>query len=190
MADNTKPKSLTFIILFIGAFGILLLNIGCILDWAKKLTLNVDYLVNVLYHPLSGIMSIACFFLIIILILERRTPGRLQKMVDYMNEKKKVSLIFVIITIISLVSLIINSNVLISETIAGTSNVGVLTNLHAVLGILLGVSLMISIFKIIMAPYLANPDKWQKYTQIVTFIIFIVLLVLVIIGMALGWIIL
>ena len=190
MADNTKPKSLTFITLFIGAFGILLLDIGCILDWIKKLTLNVDYLVNVLYHPLSGVIAIACFFLIIILFLERSTPGRIQKIVDSLNEKKKVPLIFMVITIVSLVLLIVNSLLLLSETKAGTSNVGILTISHAFLGVLLGVSLLIAILKRIMSPYLSDPDKWEKHMQIVISVVFIVLLVLVIIGMAVGWIIL
>ena len=190
MADNTKPKSLTFITLFIGAFGILLLDIGCILDWIKKVSLDVGYLVNVLYHPLSGVIAIACFFLIIVLFLEKSTPGRIQKMVDYLAEKKKIPLISLVITIISAVVLIVNSVLLLSETKAGSSSIGILTMFHALLGVLLGVSLMIGILKGIMTPYLSNPEKWQKHMQVVVSVVFIILLVLVIIGVAVGWIIL
>jgi len=190
MADNTKPKSLTFITLFIGAFGILLLDIGCILDWIKKVSLDVGYLVNVFYHPLSGVIAIACFFLIIVLFLEKGTPGRIQKMVDYLEEKKKIPLIFLVITLISAVLLVVNSVLLLSETKAGTSNVGILTIFHALLGVILAVSLMIAILKTIMSPYLSGSDKWQKHMQIVISVVFVVLLVLVIIGMAVGWIIL
>ncbi len=190
MANNAKPKPLTFVILLIGGFGLLLLSIGCILDWIKKITLNVDYLINVLYHPLSSVLSITCFFLLIILLLEKASPGRIGKIMDSLKEKKQVSLLFIAITLISLVLLIINSLVLLSETEAGASSVDVLTVVHALLGVLFGVSIMISAFKIILSPYLANPGKWQKYTVISTFIIFIVMLVLVIIGMVVGWIIL
>ena len=167
-----------------------MLDIGCILDWIKKVTLDVDYLVNVLYHPLSGVISISFFYILILLLLEKATPGRIEKTVNYLKEKKPFTNASMAITLISLVLLIINSVVLLSETKAGTSNVGALTIFHAILGILLGVFLIISITKIIMTPYLANPAKWQKNAQIIALIVFIVLLILVIIGVAVGWIIL
>jgi hypothetical protein len=190
MADQTKIKPLTIVILLIGALGILLLDIGCILDWIKKITLDVDFLVNALYHPISGVISISFFFLLIILLLEKSTPGRIEKIVDYLKEKKIFTRVALAITLISLILLIINSFVLLSETKAGTPNVGILTVLHAFLGILLGVFFIITITKIIMTPYLADPVKWQKLAQIVVIIVFLVLLILVIIGVAVGWIIL
>jgi len=190
MSDTTKPKSSTLIIFLIGTFGIFLLDIGCILDWNKKLALNVDYLVNTLFHPLSSVISITCFLLIILLFMERTTPGRIEKLCNYLEEKKKIALTFIVISLISAVLLILNAILLLTETTAGTSNVGVLSIFHVLFGVLFGVSLMIVLLKKILNHYISDPNKWQKYAQIIILLVFLVLFVLVIVGLAVGWIIL
>ena len=186
----TQPKVLMIVVLFIGSLGMLLLTFGCVLDWIKKISLSVDYLVNVLYHPPSGVISIVFFTLLVLFILERITPGSLEKVLDYINNKASLIKVFIIIAVVSSILLMINSVLLLNATIASTSDVLIFMVLHNLLGILFGVSLALAVFKTLIASYLKDPITWQKYFSIVVIIVFIVFLVVVIIGMGTGLIIL
>ena len=188
--DLTQPKMLTIIVLLIGSLGMLLLTLGCVLDWLKKIRLSIDYLVNVLYHPPSGIISIVFFTILVLFILEKMTPGRLEKLLDSINKKAKLMKTFMIIAVVLLILLAINSVLYLNATIESTSDVVIHSVLHNLWGILFGVSLTLALFKTLIAAYLKDPIAWQKYFSIVVIIVFVVFLVIVIIGMMTGLIIL
>ena len=88
--DTTQPKVFTIVVLLIGSLGMLLLTLGCVLDWLKKISLGVGTtFVNALYHPPSGVISIVFFTLLVLFILEKITPGRLGKLLDSINKNTK-----------------------------------------------------------------------------------------------------
>jgi hypothetical protein len=188
--DLTQPKVYTIVVLLIGSLGMLLLTLGCILDWLKKISLSVDYLVNVLYHPPSGVLSIVFFTILVLFILEKITTGRLEKLLDYINKKAILIKAFILIAVVSLILLMINSVIFLNATTSSTSDVAIHAVLHNLLGMVFGVSLALAFFKTLIASYLKNPIAWQKFFSIGVIIVFIVFLVIVIIGMMTGLIIL
>ena len=188
--DLTQPKVFTIVVLLIGSVGMLLLTLGCVLDWLAKISLSVDYLVNVLYHPPSGVLSIVFFTLLVLFILEKITPGRLEKLLDNINKKALLMKAFMLVAVVSLILLMINSVLFLNATSASTADVTIHAVLHNLLGIVFGVSLALATFKTLITSYLKNPIAWQKTFSIVVIIVFVVFLVIVIIGIMTGLIIL
>ena len=188
--DLPQPKVLTIVVLLISSLGMLLLTLGCVLDWLAKITLSVDYLVNVLYHPPSGVLSIVFFTLLVLFILEKITPGRLEKLLDSINKKTILVKAFMLVAVVSLILLMINSVLFLNATSASTADVTIHAVLHNLLGIVFGVSLALATFKTLITSYLKNPIAWQKTFSIVVIIVFVVFLVIVIIGIMTGLIIL
>jgi len=176
-------KTRTILILIIGAFIMLLLSYACVLDWINKLEKGEDWLVNMIYHPLTGVIGIIFFTLAAVFSLEKSTPGRMEKIKRYLDENKQVYLIVIVITIVSLILLTVNSLMLLA---AGTSGVGALVAFHTLMGILFGVALFISCSKIIIGLYLSNPQKWQNVIIIEVIIAIVAFTVIVIIGRAIG----
>ncbi len=190
MSEKTQPKIFTIVVLLIGSIGMLLLTLGCVLDWLKKISLSVDYLVNVLYHPPSGVISIVFFALLVLFILEKITPGRLEKLFDYINNKAQIMIAFIVIAVVSLILLLVNSVLFLNATQASSSDVAIHSVLHNVLGILCGVSFALTLFKTLIASYLKDPVAWQKIFSIVVIIVFVVFFVAVVMGLMTGLIIL
>jgi len=188
--ELTQPKMLTIIVLLISSIGMLLLTLGCVLDWLKKISLDVDYLVNVLYHPPSGVLSIVFFTLLVLFILEKITAGRLEKTLDSINKKLILMKVFLLIAVVSLIILIINSVLFLNATIVNTPDLLIHSVLHNLVSVIFGVSLTLVLFKTLITSYLKDPIAWQKYFSIIVIIVFIVFLVVVIIGMMTGLIIL
>ena len=93
MVEKIKPKLSTIISLLIGGIIILLLSLGCVLDWQLKIKLNVDYLINVLFHPISGVICIIFFTLLILFVFEYKTPGKLESIKNSLEEKKLMAVI-------------------------------------------------------------------------------------------------
>ena len=180
--DLSQPKLFTIVVLLIGSVGMLLLTLGCVLDWLKKISLSVDYLVNVLYHPPSGVISIVFFTLLVLFVLEKITPGRLEKLLDSINKKANLMKAFLLIAVVSLIVLMINSVLFLNATTANTPDVLIHSVLHNLAGVIFGVSLALALFKRLIATYLKDPIAWQKSFSIVVIIVFIVFLVVVIIG--------
>ena len=176
-------KTRTIIILIIGALIMLALSYACVLDWINKLEKGEDWLVNLIYHPLTGVISIIFFTLAAVFGLEKSTPGRMEKIKRYLDENKQVYLIVIVITIVSLILLTVNSLMLLA---AGTSGVEALVAFHTLMGILFGVALFISCSKIIIGLYLNNPQKWQNVIIIEVIIAIVAFTVIVIIGRAIG----
>ena len=187
--DLTQPKVGTIVVLLISSLGMLLLTLGCVLDWLAKITLSVDYLVNVLYHPPSGVLSIVFFTLLVLFILEKITPGRLEKLLDSINKKAILVKAFILIAVVSLILLMINSVLFLNATSASTADVAIHSVLHNLLGIVFGVSLALAAFKTLIVSYLKDPISWEKKYSIIVIVIFIVFLVIVIIGIMTGLII-
>jgi len=187
--DLTQPKVLTIVILLICSIGMLLLTLGCVLDWLAKIRESVDFLVNVLYHPPSGVISIVFFTILVLFILEKITPGRLEKLLDNINKKAILMKVFIVIAVVSLILLMINSVLLLNATTNSTFDVAIHSVLHNIVGIIFGVSLVLALFKTLIASYLKDPIAWQKYFSIVVIIVFIVFFVAVIIGIMTGLII-
>ena len=188
--DLTQPKVVTIVVLLIGSVGMLLLTLGCVLDWLKKISLSVDYLVNVLYHPPSGVISIVFFTLLVLFVLEKISPGRLEKLLDSINKKANLMKAFLLIAVVSLIVLMINSVLFLNATTANTPDVLIHSVLHNLVGVIFGVSLALALFKKLIATYLKDPIAWQKSFSIVVIIVFVVFLVVVIIGIMTGLIIL
>jgi hypothetical protein len=176
-------KTRTIIILIIGALIILALSYACVLDWINKLENGEGWLVNMIYHPLTGVISIIFFTLAIVFSLEKSTPGRMEKIKSYLEKNRNVFLIVIIITIVSLILLAVNSLQLLA---AGTSGIEALVAVHTLLGILFGVTLFISCSKIIIGLYLSNPEKWQKVIIFEVIIAIVAFTIIVIIGRAIG----
>lgn len=183
MSENSKPKLLTIILLIIGACAMLFLSYGCVLDWINKIETGKDWLVNLFYHPITGVISIFFFTLFVIFGIEKISPGRMEGIKNYLEEKKSVVLLFIVVTIISLILLIINSYILLG---AGTSGVEGLVAFHTLTGVLFGVSLMILILKGFISRYLNNPRKWQYYIIICVIVNVSVFLAIVLIARAMG----
>ena len=176
-------KTRTILILIIGALIMLALSYACVLDWINKLESGEGWLVNMIYHPLTGVISIIFFTLAVVFGLEKSTPGRLEKIKSYLEENQKAYLIAIIIMIVSLILLVVNSLQLLA---AGTSGIEALVAIHTFMGILFGVTLFISCSKIIINLYINNPQKWQNIIIIEVIIAIIAFTVIVIIGRAIG----
>jgi hypothetical protein len=176
-------KTRTIIILIIGALIMLALSYACVLDWINKLEKGEGWLVNMIYHPLTGVISIIFFTFAIVFGLEKSTPGKMKKIKSYLDKNYKAYLMTILITIISLILLSINSIQLLA---AGTSGIEGLVAFHTLMGILFGVSLFISCSKIIIGLYIKNPQKWQNVIIIEVIIAIVAFTVIVIIGRAIG----
>ena len=183
MSENSKPKLLTIIVLFVGACVMLLLSYACVLDWIIKIETGKDWLVNLFYHPITGVISIIFFTLLVIFGIEKISPGRMEGIKNYLDEKKSVGLLFIVVAIISLILLIINSIMLLG---AGTSGVEGLIAFHTLTGVLFGVSLMILILKSFISRYLNNPKKWQNYIIICIIVTIGVFVLIVLIARVMG----
>ena len=185
MSEEIIPKTRTIIILFIGAIVMLALSYACVLDWINKLEKGEDWLVNLIYHPLTGVLGIAFFTLAVVFGLEKTTPGRIEKIRNYLVDKKQAKPIIYMITIVSLILLIINS-ILILE--AGTSGVEILIAFHTLMGIIFGIGLMIIIFKLYINKYLSNRHKWERIIELEVIICIVVFTAIVIVARAMGFI--
>lgn len=183
MSEEIIPKTRTIIILIIGAIVMLLLSYGCILDWNEKLEKGGDWLLNLVYHPLTGVLGIAFFFLATIFSLEKVTPGRIEKIRNYLEDNKRANPIIFVITIIALILLIINSILILA---AGTTGVEILIAFHTLMGIIFGIGLTIIIFKFFINKYLSNRHKWERIIELEVIICIIVFTALVIIARAMG----
>lgn len=184
--NNTKPNLFTIIILIIGSIGMLFLTLGCVIDWINKTNAGIDWLVNLLYHPLSGVISIIFFSLLIVFALEKVTPGRLEKGRNYLDDKKNVVRASRVIAPIAFILLIVNSYLLLSFLMASLFGVEVLVLFHILLSILFGISLLISIFKTLISHYMNNPIELQRVLSISVIVILILFTVIVLIGRAMG----
>jgi len=176
-------KTRTIIVLIIGALIMLLLSYACVLDWINKLEKGGDWLVNLIYHPLTGVIAIIFFTLAVVFSLEKATPGRMERIKNYLEEKQQVYMIILVLTIISFILLTVNSIILLR---AGTSGVEGLIAVHTLMGIIFGVLFFISSAKIIINLYLSNPQKWQNYIVIEVILLVVVFTVMVIVGRAIG----
>ncbi len=181
--EENIVKTRTIIILIIGALIILALSYACVLDWINKLQSGEGWLVNMIYHPLTGVISIIFFTLAVVFGLERSSPGRMEKIKSFLEENKNINLIVIIITIVSLIFLVVNSLQILA---AGTSGIEALVAVHTLMGILFGVTLFISCLKIIIGLYLSNPEKWQKVIIFEVIIATVAFIIIVIIGRAIG----
>lgn len=177
------PKTRTIIILIIGAIVMLGLSYACVLDWINKLERGEDWLVNLIYHPLTGVLGIEFFTLAVIFSLEKATPGRIEKIRNYLEENKRANPIIFVITIIALILLILNSIILLA---AGTTGVEVLIAFHTLLGIIVGIGLRIIFLKLIINKYLSNRRKWERIIELEVIICIVVFTVIVIVGRAMG----
>ena len=183
MSEEIIPKTRTIIILIIGAIVMLLLSGLCVLDWINKLEKGEDWLVNLIYHPLTGVLGIAFFTLAVFFTLEKFTPGRIEKIRNNLEDNKQANPIIYAITIVAIILLIVNS-ILILE--AGTSGVRILIAFHTLMGIIFGIGLMIIIFKLFINKYLSNRHKWERIIELEVFICIIVFTAIVIVAGAMG----
>jgi len=183
MSEEIIPKTRTIIILIIGAIVMLVLSYACVLDWINKLEKGQDWLVNLIYHPLTGVLGIAFFTLAAIFGLEKATPGRIEKIRNYLEDNKRANPILYVITTIALILLIVNSIILLA---AGTTGVETLIAFHTLMGIIFGIGVMIIIFKLFIDKYLSNRHKWERTIELEVIICIVVFTVIVIVGRAMG----
>jgi len=185
MSEEIIPKTRTIIILFIGAIVMLALSYACVLDWINKLEKGEDWLVNLIYHPLTGVLGIAFFTLAVVFGLEKTTPGRIEKIRNYLEDNKRAKPIIFTITIVALILLIINSIILLE---AGTTGVEMLIAFHTLMGIIFGIGVMIIIFKLFINKYLSNRHKYERMIEIEVILCIVILTVIVIVARAMGFI--
>ncbi len=183
MSENIEPKNRTIIILIIGAFIIFLLSYGCILDWINKIKTGQDWSLNLWYHPLTAIIGILFSILSIIFIIEKNSSGQIEKLKDFLESKKSVILVCIVITVIAFISIII-SVYLILET--GTTEFNGLVAFHMLMGVTFGVGLFMLLAKPFFINYINNPEKVQNYLQLIAIVLAIVLLTMVIVARAIG----
>ena len=183
MAENIEPKIRTILILLIGAIVMLLLSYACVLDWINKIEMGRDWSVNLVYHPLSGVISIIFFTMLFIFLFERLSSGFIEKIKNFLEEKKQIIVIFLIIDIVSLILLIVNSFMILE---AGTSGVEGLVAFHTLMGILLGVSIMLTVLKTFTSKYLNDPGKCENYILIIVIILLVVFIAIVAVARAMG----
>ena len=183
MEENIKMKIRTIIILIIGAFISFIASYACAVDWIIKLKSGQAWLVNLFYHPITGITSIVFLTLCVILIVEKISPGQIKKIRDYIDGNRRFNLIVILILITSLILLTINSYMLIMQS---TSGIEIFRTLHILMGIISGISLTILILKPIANRLLDNSSKWQNYIIIIVIILIVVFIVSVLIAAAMG----
>lgn len=183
MSEEIIPKTRTIIILIIGSIVMLLLSYACVLDWINKLEKGEDWFVNLIYHPLTGVLGIAFFALAVIFGLEKVTPGRIEKIRNYLEDNKRAIPIIFVITIIALILLIVNSIILLA---AGTTGVETLITFHTLMGIIFGIGIMIIILKLIINKYLSNRRKWERILELEVIICIVVFTAIVIVARAMG----
>ena len=185
MSEEIIPKTRTIIILFIGAIVMLLLSYACVLDWINKLKTGEDWLVNLIYHPLTGVLGIAFFTLAAIFGLEKATPGRIEKIRNYLEDNKRTNPIIFVITTVAFILLILNSIMLLA---AGTTGVETLIAFHTLMGIIFGIGILMIILKLIINKYLSNRRKWERILELEVIICIVVFTIIVIVARAMGFI--
>ena len=183
MAESIEIQLRTIILLIIGALIMLALSYACVLDWINKIETGQDWMVNLWYHPITGILGIVLFTLFGLFLFEKASSGQIKKIIDYLDERKSTHKIIFLLTVISLILLIINSVMLLE---AGTSGVEGLIIFHTLMGIIFGISLMILILKPFFTRFMKQPEKCQKNLAIIIIILIVVFVVIVIIGRAIG----
>ena len=183
MSEEIIPKTRTIIILIVGAIVMLLLSYACVLDWINKLERGDDWLVNLFYHPITGVLGIEFLTMAVIFSLEKVNPGRIEKFRDYLEDNKYTNPIMNMTTIIALILLIINSIILFN---AGTTGLEVLIGFHTLLGIIVGIGARLIFLKLIINKYLSNRHQWERVIELEVIICIVVFTAIVIIGRAMG----
>ena len=183
MVDDSKPKILTIFALLIGALIILMLSIACVLDWVNKLKIGADWSVNLWYHPLTGVISIMYFCILVLFLMEKREPGKMQKIRANLENRKGYITIIYVLTIISFVLMTSSSYLLL---ISITSAVELLIAFHTLMGIIFGMGIMMSLLKQFISRYVKNPVKFQTNLVIIVIISVALFTVIVVIGRAIG----
>ena len=183
MSENMEPKNRTIIILIIGAFIIFLLSYGCILDWINKINKGLDWSLNLWYHPLTAIIGILFSILSVIFIIEKVSSGQIEKLKNFLESKKSVIMVCLVITVIAFISIIISVLLILD---AGTTEFNGLVAFHMLMGIIFGVGLFMLLAKPFFINYINNPEKVQNYLSVIVIVAAIVLLTMVIVARAIG----
>ena len=131
------------------------------------------------------VLGIAFFALAVIFGLEKVTPGRIEKIRNYLENNKRANPIIFLITIIALILLILNSIMLLA---AGTTGVEILIAFHTLMGIVFGIGVLIIILKSIINKYLSNRRKWERMIELEVIICIVVFTAIVIVARAMGFI--
>lgn len=177
------PRIRTIIIMLVGSILFFGYSFACVLDWIKKIELGMDTFLNIVYHPITGVLSVMCFVLSMIFIGERYKPGtvnRLQKTL-----KPSYSIIAIIVSVILLVINYVTSVILIDATEAGNSD-NLMVLIHLLIGILLGLGIIACVIQILLSKYLIEPVKWENYLTISVLVLLVVLAGLVAIAGLMG----
>ena len=182
IGEIIKPRVLTILILLIGGLGMLFMSYACVLDWIEKLNLDINWVVNAWFHPITGSLSMIFFCWLILFLLVRISLKNLKKFANFFNKKEVLS-ISVVLILISLIIIIISSYFLILEP----ENI-ILIIIHSLSGIIFGISMMISTSRVLVSSYQNNSEKTQKLIIIVVIAMLAVFMILVLIGRELGWI--
>lgn len=183
MTERFKPKIGTILILIIGALLMLIASYGCAIDWTTKLESGRDWTGNLFYHPLTGVISIIFFTIFAFFLLERISPGKLEKMNKYIDEKNQIEILLLAIIIGSFIILIIDSIMLLAMY---PTNFDILIIIHIITAILIGFCLSILILRAIIHKIINNPNKYQNYIIIGVVIIIIIFLLWLIISISMG----
>jgi len=186
MAMPTPHRS-TIIILFIGAFGSLVLSLACVMDWIEKIKLGKDYTLNLLYHPILGFFGLLFFGLFLFLVRERWGPGRFTILQSEVAQYRYFIFFFSVFTaVLSFVGLIlINSPLLIQETSLGSSSL-ISIVFHISLAFLIALCLLIFLIPFFYKVYLGNRPRTRIITILTVIIVLSVGILTVLLGRALG----
>ncbi len=177
------PKIRTIIIMLVGSVLFFSYSFVCVLDWIKKIELGKDTFLNIIYHPITGILSVMCFVLFMIFINERYKPGTINRLKK--TFKPSYSIIAIIFSVILLVIIYVTSVLLINTTEAGNSDI-LMVLVHLIIGILLGLGITACVIQILLSKYLIEPVKWENYLTISVLVLLVVLAGLVIIAGLMG----
>lgn len=181
--NEIAPRNRTIIIMLVGSILFFVYSFACVLDWIKKIELGRDTFLNIVYHPITGILSVICFVLFMIFISERYKPGTINRI--HKTFKPSYSIIAIIISVILLVIIYITSELLINTTEAGNSDIFMVV-VHLIIGILLGLGIIACVIQILLSKFLIEPLKWENYLNISTIVLLVVLAGLVAIAGLMG----
>ncbi len=169
--------------MLVGSLLFFVYSFACVLDWIKKIELGRDTFLNIVYHPITGILSVICFVLFMIFISERYKPGTINRL--HKTFKPSYPIIAIIVSVILLVIIYITSELLINTTEAGNSDI-LMVVVHLIIGILLGVGIIACVIHVLLSKFLIEPLKWENYLNISTIVLLVVLAGLVAIAGLMG----
>lgn len=164
---------------------IFLMSYACALDWRAKISLGDSWLINIIYHPVAGFLSIFFLGLASLYLIQRLAPNQIKSVEASGVLCGRGIIVIRLIAFVNTILLVINSYSLLTLDYQGSIH-GSTVAIHSVLGLIAGSGAFFSKLPWILPKVTANSHQFRKYSLLSLLSISVILMGIVIIAMVTG----